>query len=129
MCRIVEGSIDRLINKFTETIAIQRNNLTRVKDVRIEQQVKRFSAALAVLNSNDEDRIINYAERIANEIVRTDNTNILQGDINFDNWIILVEIGNLFTNTPVSWLNIENTGENQNIILNRIRDNNNDQAN
>lgn len=129
MCRIVEGSIDRLINKFTETIAIQRNNLTRVKDVRIEQQVKRFSAALAVLNSNDEDRIINYAERIANEIVRTDNTNILQGDINFDNWIILVEIGNLFTNTPVSWLNIENTGENQNIILNRIRGNNNDQAN
>ena len=129
MCRIVEGSIDRLINKFTETIAIQRNNLTRVKDVRIEQQVKRFSAALAVLNSNDEDRIINYAERIANEIVRTDNTNILQGDINFDNWIILVEIGNLFTNTPVSWLNIENTGENQNIILNKIRGNNNDQAN
>ena len=40
-----------------------------------------------------------------------------------------VEIGNLFTNTPVSWLNIENTGENQNIILNKIRGNNNDQAN
>ena len=125
MCRIVEGSIDRLINKFTETIAIQRNNLTRVIDERIEQQVRRFSAALTVLNSNDEDTIINYAERIANEIVRIDNTNIVQGDINFDNWIILVEIGNLFTNIPVRWLDIENTEENQNIILNRIRGNNN----
>lgn len=126
MCRIVEGSVDRLINNFTETIAIQRNNLTRVIDERIEQQVRRFSAALTVLNSNDEDTIINYAERIANEIVRIDNTNIVQGDINFDNWIILVEIGNLFTNTPVRWLDIENTEENQNIILNRIRGNNND---
>ena len=125
MCRIVEGSIDRLINKFTETLAIQRNNLTRVIDERIEQQVRRFSAALTVLNSNDEDTIINYAERIANEIVRIDNTNIVQGDINFDNWIILVEIGNLFTNIPVRWLDIENTEENQNIILNRIRGNNN----
>lgn len=125
MCRIVEGSVDRLINNFTETIAIQRNNLTRVIDERIEQQVGRFNAALAVLNSNDEDRIINYAERIANEIVRIDNTNIVQGDINFDNWIILVEIGNLFTNIPVRWLDIENTEENQNIILNRIRGNNN----
>lgn len=125
MCRIVEGSVDRLINNFTETIEIQKNNLTRVIDERIEQQVRRFSAALTVLNSNDEDTIINYAERIANEIVRIDNTNIVQGDINFDNWIILVEIGNLFTNIPVRWLDIENTEENQNIILNRIRGNNN----
>lgn len=125
MCRIVEGSVDRLINNFTETIEIQKNNLTRVIDERIEQQIRRFSAALTVLNSNDEDTIIDYAEKIANEIVRTDNTNISQGDINFDNWIILVEIGNLFTNTPVRWLDIENTEENQNIILNRIRGNNN----
>ncbi len=125
MCRIIEGSIDRLINNFTETIEIQRNNLTRVNDERIEQQVRRFSDAVIVLNSNDEDRIINYAERIANEIVRADNTNISQGDINFDNWMILVEIRNLFTNTPVRWLDIENTQENQNIILNSIRGNNN----
>ena len=125
MCRIIEGSIDRLINSFTETIEIQRNNLTRVNDERIEQQVRRFNDAVIVLNSNDEDRIINYAERIANEIVRADNTNISQGDINFDNWMILVEIRNLFTNTPVRWLDIENTQENQNIILNSIRGNNN----
>ncbi len=125
MCRIIEGSIDRLINNFTETIEIQRNNLTRVNDERIEQQVRRFNDAVIVLNSNDEDRIINYAERIANEIVRADNTNISQGDINFDNWMILVEIRNLFTNTPVRWLDIENTQENQNIILNSIRGNNN----
>lgn len=125
MCRIIEGSIDRLINNFTETIEIQRNNLTRVNDERIEQQVRRFNDAVIVLNSNDEDRIINYAERIANEIVRANNTNISQGDINFDNWMILVEIRNLFTNTPVRWLDIENTQENQNIILNSIRGNNN----
>lgn len=125
MYRIIEGSIDRLINNFTETIEIQRNNLTRVNDERIEQQVRRFNDAVIVLNSNDEDRIINYAERIANEIVRADNTNISQGDINFDNWMILVEIRNLFTNTPVRWLDIENTQENQNIILNSIRGNNN----
>lgn len=125
MCRIIEGSIDRLINNFTETIEIQRNNLTRVNDERIEQQVRRFNDAVIVLNSNDENRIINYAERIANEIVRADNTNISQGDINFDNWMILVEIRNLFTNTPVRWLDIENTQENQNIILNSIRGNNN----
>ena len=125
MCRIIEGSIDRLINNFTETNEIQRNNLTRVNDERIEQQVRRFNDAVIVLNSNDEDRIINYAERIANEIVRADNTNISQGDINFDNWMILVEIRNLFTNTPVRWLDIENTQENQNIILNSIRGNNN----
>ena len=129
MCRIIEGSVDRLINNFTETIEIQKNNLTRVNDERIEQQVRRFSNAVVVLNSNNEGRIINYAERIANEIVRADNANISQSDINFDNWIILVEIGNLFINIPVRWLYIENTQENQNIILNRIRGNNNVQAN
>ena len=129
MCRIIEGSDDRLINNFTETIEIQKNNLTRVNDERIEQQVRRFSNAVVVLNSNNEGRIINYAERIANEIVRADNANISQSDINFDNWIILVEIGNLFINIPVRWLDIENTQENQNIILNRIRGNNNVQAN
>ncbi len=129
MCRIIEGSVDRLINNFTETIEIQKNNLTRVNDERIEQQVRRFSNAVVVLNSNNEGRIINYAERIANEIVRADNANISQSDINFDNWIILVEIGNLFINIPVRWLDIENTQENQNIILNRIRGNNNVQAN
>ena len=109
MCRIIEGSVDRLINNFTETIEIQKNNLTRVNDERIEQQVRRFSNAVVVLNSNNEGRIINYAERIANEIVRADNANISQSDINFDNWIILVEIGNLFINIPVRWLDIENT--------------------
>ena len=125
MCRIIEGSVDRLINNFTETIEIQKNNLTRVNDERIEQQVRRFSNAVVVLNSNNEGRIINYAERIANEIVRADNANISQSDINFDNWIILVEIGNLFINIPVRWLDIENKHEIQIIILIRIRGNNN----
>lgn len=122
MCRIIEGRLNEAITKLQDIIVVQEDNLTRLNDERIREQVQRLQEAVDILRTSNETEITNYAERVAREIGRTSNAN---QDINLDNWIILVTIHNLFTNMTTSWINIENSLDNQERIMNTIRGNNN----
>lgn len=122
MCRIIEGRLNEAITKLQDIIVVQEDNLTRLNDKRIREQVQRLQEAVDILRTSNEAEIVNYAERVAREIGSTSNAN---QDINLDNWIILVSIHNLFTDMSTSWTNIENSLDNQERIMNTIRGNNN----
>ena len=128
MCRIIEGRISEVANQLNELLKRQEENLSETGDERIESQVIRLQEAIRIISSGREEDIISYAERLNNEINNTSIEERTQRDINFDNWIILVEISNLFTNTFTNWANVETSLNNRQRIMNIIRGNN-DQAN
>ena len=128
MCRIIEGHIAEVANHLNELLKRQEENLSETGDERIQSQVTRLQEAIRIISSGREEDIVSYAERLNNEINNTSIEERTQRDINFDNWIILVEISNLFTNTFTNWANVETSLNNRQRIMNIIRGNN-DQAN
>lgn len=69
MCRIIEGRLNEAITKLQDIIVVQEDNLTRLNDERIREQVQRLQEAADILRTSNEAKIVNMQSVLQEKLV------------------------------------------------------------